>query len=95
MCWDGSTSLVPRSSLLTQTQSKEKAPAKLPPAPAVAAGRQWELSTGDSLCPRPTAYGERAFTGHSEHGRKPKPPPRWVSATLFQGSHAGTVSVQS
>lgn len=51
-CWDGSTSLAPHSSLLTQTQSKEKASAKLPPAPAVAAGRQWELSTADShICP--------------------------------------------
>lgn len=49
----GSTSLAPHSSLLTQTQSKEKASAKLPPAPAVAAGRQLELGTGDShICPR-------------------------------------------
>lgn len=51
-CDMGPQALAPHSSLLTQTQSKEKASAKLPPAPAVAAGRQWELGPGDShTCP--------------------------------------------
>lgn len=53
MCWDmGPQGLAPHSSLLTQTQKKEQASTKLPPAPAVAAGRQWELGPGDChLCP--------------------------------------------
>lgn len=61
----------PHSSLLTQTQSKEKASAKLPPAPAVAAGRQWELSTADShICPWLVVKGlaqDTASTGGTQN----------------------------
>lgn len=82
MCWDGSTRLAPLSNLLTQRESKEKASAKPPSAPAVVAGKHRDLSMGDlHVCP--AALGKRACTAHSKRGRKPKSPSRWVSATLF------------